>query len=635
MSGLDAESVRTGSACTLTLFGQVVYQTSLVQSVGLSAHYLPARIEDAERINILPARVQSQNQQSQASAEVFTEVLKAALSPDASTQAEIATMFRLRPEDTQTYFPITETNFFQDLDLTVEAVGPLINDLLPFNFASPTLLASSQGLDRLVRNRQTHTEELFIQFRPKTVDIFGVVNRADPNKRNGLRATVNFEGSLTDGGRSSLTRLETSYIRPFSDSRTATCFTRRFTALKNFANQQLDFAPTYAETSTPCRTDSLDADEAFFAQAASRRLILATLEDFSNNPRRSPQYYGDWRAQVAAKALRLQRAGEDFAQVLDPASEHPYLGLSARYARQFSSTLSSDLKTLFEQSLLDVALDWSIRGFDNVSNTKFTAVATVVLRYGLNFERSTHSFLESLREGPESQNIVINSALQTSEENLRTVKNVQTKARSYALNDWADGWSDRYLQSPIDPITMTSWETTLNGAQAFVDRDLVRAHRSGELFFLSRREALLMKAINEGWGQNTFDHLEALMPYANVSSRCVAYRDGDYASLTDCIGLTVFSNADGKILHPRNRRSQELAPEFLSHDAHLATITSPRQLRETLQGEFWKPIWKDCDDATYNRKREELSIRLTEDLNRRGDVEVELAIETLLRSRCT
>ncbi len=645
LRGIDAEAFRSGSNCELRVFGQTVYQAPLLAKLQVNAHFSFSGEEQGPRLFIPRGDIrQGGGSEFWVRSEAFVLPLIEEISPTEASFQDLENLLALNREEVRNYFILDNSGILKalqsEMQISARFSDPCLANVLPFNLEKPELQSVDGALATLALHGDRHEKEIVFQFRPEIVDILGLKNTGDTLKRWAIHTHYLFEGSLSQGGFSAIRSVRLATQAPvFDDLASVSCLVNRFKILHalfhNGSTQS--YQPSLHSSFSPCRALAKEPDSLIYSHPDATQLLLSIFSDFSHNSSRNPLYFGDWRRALAKHSLELSRGGKNFANTLDPGGLHPFLQAAQLYKRALLEPLqvAPQLVSIYEAPILDLALDWAIRNDPPPTAGELQSISQVIERFGLHYMKSMAAFLESLREGAVTQRLLVAHALNTSSDSLASLERIASRAHGWGLQSWLESWQNTFLQSPPDPNTLKAWDLTLTGADNFLAADEARPHVLGVEIFLRDRQKLLVHALKDSrpWTRHTFDQLEKVLVFGKALGRCQGLKDGDHSALVHCVGLNSLSTQDGKILDPRNRRYADIAPQFAAFLKRLGESRSPAA-QTHLENIFFKPLWRNCNDADFQQKTSLLGLKIDELRARGHDPALEREIIQIQDSDC-
>ena len=617
-----AKMTRKGSQCIVEVNGEKVYETYLFSSVPVVVHGQGAISEPVAKDYYLTQTDQGLVGHGLLSAFFDTNVRKSQL------LVQLKTFFAdWSDEDLNKYF-VNGSNPGSFIRHVAELVD--MDNVPPFNGDFPQIPSTVPGLQTLAAASGDLVYKLSM---PVTRISYGDITNSKDQGLWQLQVGVEWKKSaqLTSAAYS-VTSLTWQDQIPEDSNRLVDCFHARLNAFKGLRLfGEGTFSPSYSGVSGPCSGFASDPDAALFTDA-KLRTHMANLFAGKSKLEQGVAYLG-WDEALKGFALHALDVGEDFAKAFDPANKSLLISTLGAYVKMVGAEAEKHefLKSSKAFYAASLALPWASSG--RAVQQNFVAdLMSSIANVAEIFSDSVSSWMSDLAKDPESQSAQIDYAGSVSEDTKIAMKDYLAKVDAANMRSVVGGSKlQRIIQDRTDiAANLPAWNATLDALAAFRARDSAKADEFGQMTYDRDFKDIAELSVKEDWSEADFTQIDKIAQLAKKKSFCDS--KSATVSLMNCIGDDGFTRKDGGFLAPAFAgRYSELAGEFSAHHDKLEDSEFVF-IRQKLVDNFYNPVWKACDNATFASNRTTLSGLVNQALNAQfpDSFEIKNKIEDLL-----
>lgn len=401
-----------------------------------------------------------------------------------------------------------------------------------------------------------------------------------------------------------VTSLAWSDPTAFDDARYAACAKDRNDL---FANTEAfgtgAFAPSFAGVFGPCAAFAESPAAALDADDVARGLVTRKFLAVTGAPGKG---YGGWDEGVRMLAKLYLAHQQHPAARLDPAGASPLITAldHAGVAVNTAAAAHPELLDLTDILLDRLAFAWAFNG-DVVDDALIQVYVDALANARPVLQRSADTWLDDLSQRPNEQQDRAAYAKSLTDGDKAQLTALLAKAKALDLVSVVeDAKLARLIQerTPLDRVP--AWIAALDDLAAFKARDEAKA---GEMKFTFKGDfdELAKRAITEEWTGADFVRLEAMAAVAARDLSCHQYTAA--TSLARCVSGDPFSKQAKALLAPEfGDRYAALAGDFVKGIDGLPEFEFT-STRGDLARLFFAPVWKACDDATFQAHRASLN----------------------------
>lgn len=619
MYQLEAQALRRGGTCTVSLYGQTVFETTVFERVQIAASQNGQATSDEvlSRPEVVPSRT---GEFAQLKDHEISQLLAKALAPRDWTRAFVAERLGLAEAYVARRFSVNPTE------------APLFGAAHVFDFQGQTPESPFLAWTRGVSSITGPTDAVTALLSASEMNFNGYFRFGA--KLRTLQFKVRVQ-TVEGDARVRKYRLASAKLLPsatVSDTVATTCYRRRLAALQAFEETSPGThkiaAPDYGFVAGPCEVFSGDFMEAILGAEDIRRGIGAKLARIEAS---STTSYRGWDLAVTQMAHKLVERG---ASVKDTFAEP---GQNIPVLAQVDTNLQTALEGLRTRTtlepmrgeLLTTALHWAFRG-NSPDVAKFRDILAALANSVDPFLNSTRELHAKLRNEPLDHDAELAFAAGLTEAYKTAGRRGMELARTLELTP---PFGD-VIQTQLSLDSLSTYVARLEAANAFATRDRARAGQSYS--FARTLKNVIEKGLKENWSAATYEELERVAPVARFQTMCEHY--SSVSEWADCISLSDFSVGAKGLLSPAvNGRYGRLAARYETFFPLLEPSQKYFSLRYDLVHPFFEPLWKECTNEEFETRAATLDGRVRAAAAEKNDSKrwtLEQKIRELLRQDC-
>lgn len=451
---LQAQLKREGFHCTVSLYGQKVFETDIAQSVDLLGYWdgQPSEAGEEKTLNVSRFGVTNYTEVPNHG---FIEAFEASSLPTKRAIAYLSKRYGVAEEKTSAVFRFASGN------LQGFASGRLMADhpSVWINKEYPRLPLASETSQRLIQNA------------PQTFDFEW--NVALPKEEGG---SLHFNSTIqvaknAQNGTFQFTTLKTQYlgIQSFERTQASDCVTSRSRLFHILdTNTRVSrISPTVDEALSPCAALSKDIGEQAAKDGTLKSLVADMVRGMSPSPH--TQYNG-WEKVIGRLAFAAAEAKLNVADELDPEGKSILIKDLSAYLKtlddevQKSANLTSGRKQIYE-----LGLNWSLKGFVVPAN-KISRMIAAVDNAWVPFKDSAGKFLEALAAFPNEQESTVAFALNLDTAYKTEANHALELAQALDYTEWRDSSFGVTLQRQFSKEDFTNWAADFSKVQSEITK---------------------------------------------------------------------------------------------------------------------------------------------------------------------
>jgi hypothetical protein len=387
---ITAETKREGSHCSVYVYGQKVYETTIAQSFSIGSQFATGKEAKATsavpQIKILGASGVYEVTQSG----IFN-LLSQTLKPSKEGQVLIAKKLGLTDEQSESLFKLSS---YTSADSSVRIDGE--QSAVWSNAESGNLIAQGNVLKR---NFDGTHRTLNLEVRLEIPQFHFGDSKNDSDNGN-LKLVSQLSISKKDTQfLYSMQALQVSGVAPYDQAESVQCSKDRAGAYVGTSTGLNVIQPSVQAMFSPCRTLYPDIEKISYENGLMKSLIPQVF--YGVTP--SPQYqYGGWDQVLSKLSLDLINQNKDIRSELDPSGSTKIVRIVFEHLQSLKSELNNSRKLSGSKDLVyQMGLTWSFNG-QIVSLSRISLILQAVDNSVDTFKVSSERLLVGLGSQPNS-----------------------------------------------------------------------------------------------------------------------------------------------------------------------------------------------------------------------------------------
>jgi hypothetical protein len=356
------------------------------------------------------------------------------------------------------------------------------------------------------------------------------------------------------------------------------------------------FAPAFDGLVGPCVTFSDDLGGDLAKATSVKDRISRMFAGLTGAPGRDYQGWDRALALIADSGATSEWAGvsSPLLAALDRNAVAVARGVAAR---PVLADIAGDLRD-------KLAVAWALGG-QSVDDRALDRMLDALANVRPALPEAAGMWLDDLSRDPNHQGDEIAYALSITPAEKQRIAMLEAQADQISVRAiLRDARLNRMIRERTPFVMLDTMSATIQALVDFHGREVGRAAQAPlvESDFGDAFAQVAQVAIGEGWAADDVGQVEAIAQVAAANPTCSL--DRAVSSLVRCSGSTAFTRGDTGFLAPAFAgRYARLAPEILA-DLQALSLYSTQIEHQTLEQAFWGPIWRDCDTAGFDMRRQ-------------------------------